>query len=205
MTDASKLPPLSEASEVLVGRRVRVRPVRPTDAAAFTALFSDPAVTKWWPAADPAAEAAEHAEPGSDAPDGVRWAIELPGAAADGLGLASTDVIGLIQAYEETDPEFRSAGIDIALSSSVHGRGLGPDSIRAVARFLFARGHHRLTIDPAAANERAIRAYTTVGFRPVGVLRAYQLLPPHGWVDGLLMDMLEGELLDEGPTPPRLG
>jgi aminoglycoside 6'-N-acetyltransferase len=31
------------------------------------------------------------------------------------------------------------------------------------------RGHHRLVIDPAADNERAIRCYERVGFRRIGV------------------------------------
>jgi aminoglycoside 6'-N-acetyltransferase len=40
----------------------------------------------------------------------------------------------------------------IFLGSTAQGRGLGPDAIRAVAQYLFTeRGHHRLTIDPAAA------------------------------------------------------
>ncbi|HEX8759326.1 MAG TPA: hypothetical protein VF734_04960 [Pseudonocardiaceae bacterium] len=33
------------------------------------------------------------------------------------------------------------------------------------------RSHHRLVIDPAADNEPAIRCYSAVGFRSVGVLR----------------------------------
>lgn len=39
-----------------------------------------------------------------------------------------------------------------------------------LARHLFdERGHHRLVIDPAAANTRAIRAYERGGFsRPLG-------------------------------------
>jgi aminoglycoside 6'-N-acetyltransferase len=51
-----------------------------------------------------------------------------------------------------------------------------------------------LTIDPAAANETAIRVYTKVGFRPVGVLRNYERAADGTWHDGLLMDLLEGEL-----------
>ena len=36
----------------------------------------------------------------------------------------------------------------------------------SLTRYLIEeRGHHRLTIDPAAANERAIRAYEKAGFR----------------------------------------
>jgi aminoglycoside 6'-N-acetyltransferase len=57
------------------------------------------------------------------------------------------------------------------------------------------RGHHRLTIDPAADNVRAIAAYSKLGFRPVGVLRAYQRMPDGRWVDGLLMDLLADELV----------
>ena len=57
------------------------------------------------------------------------------------------------------------------------------------------RGHHRITIDPAAANVRAIAAYAKVGFRPVGVMRRYQRMPDGRWVDALLMDLLADELV----------
>lgn len=63
------------------------------------------------------------------------------------------------------------------------------------ARYLIdVRGHHRLTIDPAAANQQAIRAYEKVGFRKVGILRRYQLFPDGTWQDGLLMEILADEL-----------
>jgi RimJ/RimL family protein N-acetyltransferase len=84
-----------------------------------------------------------------------------------------------------------------SISSSPHhqGRGLGTDAIRTLARYLIEeRGHHRLTIDPAADNAVAIRAYEKVGFRPVGVLRAYWRSPDGTWRDGLLMDLLASEL-----------
>ena len=101
----------------------------------------------------------------------------------------------MVQASEEDDPEYRHAGIDIALHPAWHGRGLGPDAIRTVARHLLAeRGHHRLTIDPAAANAVAIRSYERVGFRPVGVMREYERGDDGTWHDGLLMDLLAGEL-----------
>ena len=84
-------------------------------------------------------------------------------------------VVGLIQAYEESDPMYRHAGIDIVLHPDAHGRGLGPEAIRVLARHLFDdRGHHRLVIDPNAANARAIHVYEKVGFRRVGVLRQYE-------------------------------
>jgi aminoglycoside 6'-N-acetyltransferase len=67
--------------------------------------------------------------------------------------------------------------------------------VRTVARWLIEeRGHHRVTIDPAASNERAIRAYGRVGFRPVGIMRRYEGDLDGSWHDGLLMDLLADEL-----------
>ena len=65
------------------------------------------------------------------------------------------------------------------------------------AHLIHERGHHRLTVDPAAANTVAIRVYEKVGFRPVGVLREYWRSPEGIWSDGLLMDLLAPELLAE--------
>ena len=109
---------------------------------------------------------------------------------------AEREVVGYIQIVEEEDPDFRHAGIDLFLRTDRQGRGLGPDAIRTVAAYLFDdRGHHRLTIDPAADNVRAIAAYAKVGFRPVGRLRRYQRMPDGRWVDGLLMELLAEELV----------
>jgi aminoglycoside 6'-N-acetyltransferase len=104
-------------------------------------------------------------------------------------------VVGLIQYHEEDDPMYRHAGIDLFLATAVHGRGLGSDAVRTIARHLVHDcGHHRLVIDPAADNAAAIRAYEKVGFRRVGVMRQYERLPGGDWHDGLLMDLLADEL-----------
>ena len=67
--------------------------------------------------------------------------------------------------------------------------------VQSLARYLLeVRGHHRLTIDPAADNARAIRTYEKVGFKPVGVMRMYERGSDGTYHDGLLMDMLAGEL-----------
>jgi aminoglycoside 6'-N-acetyltransferase len=119
--------------------------------------------------------------------DDVVFAIELDGV-----------VIGAIQYSEEPTPDYRHAGMDIFLAPRGHGQGLGSEALRVLARFLLdERGHHRLTIDPADANERAIRAYERIGFRPVGVMREYERGPDGIGRDGLLMDMLAGELRSE--------
>lgn len=169
--------------EPLTGVRVHLEPVTDEHVPALAAVFADPTVSRWWPAPDPVAEAHEHVAPEADR---AVWAIEVDGA-----------VVGIIQAWEETEPDYRHAGIDLSLVASAQGHGIGPDAIRVVARWLFeVRGHHRITIDPAAANQNAISAYAKVGFRPVGVMREYERGPDGTWHDGLLMDMLRGELTD---------
>ena len=94
---------------------------------------------------------------------------------------------------------YRHAGIDIYLGGGFQGHGAGRQAVALLAAYLFAqRGHHRITIDPAAANQRAIRCYAAVGFRLVGVMRQYERGRDGQFHDGLLMDLLRDELV-----PPR--
>jgi aminoglycoside 6'-N-acetyltransferase len=107
-------------------------------------------------------------------------------------------LIGAIQWGVETEPDYRHANIDIYLDPAAHGRGLGTDAVRTLARHLIVdHGHHRLVIDPAADNAAAIRCYRKVGFHPVGIMRRYERGPDGTWHDGLLMDLLADELIDE--------
>jgi aminoglycoside 6'-N-acetyltransferase len=176
-----RLLPIRRAGVPLDGRNVHLRPATLADEAAFATILSDPTVHPWWQAADPAVDARELADRDDEV---VVWAIEVDGR-----------VVGIIQAHEETEPRYRHAGIDIVLAASAQDRGLGSDAVRTVARWLITdRGHHRVTIDPAASNERAIRAYSRVGFRPVGIMRRYEGDLDGSWHDGLLMDLLAGEL-----------
>lgn len=119
-----------------------------------------------------------------DDPSVTRFAVVLDGA-----------VIGMVQ-YAEEEPTYRHASIDVFLDPAVHGRGIGRDAVGTLAHHLVHdRGHHRLVIDPAADNEPAIRCYSAVGFRPVGVMRRYERdADGTGWHDGLLMDLLAEEL-----------
>ena len=165
----------------LDGRAVHLRPAEPDDGPTFAAILRDRTVHARWQSADPDAEGRGLAE---QADGDAVWAIE-----ADG------QVVGLIQATEETDPQYRHGGIDIVLVEGAQGRGLGSDAVRTVATWLIRdRGHHRLTIDPAADNARAIAAYARVGFRPVGIMRRYEGNLDGSWHDGLLMDLLAEEL-----------
>ena len=166
----------------LVGRHLVLRPGAGGDEAALRAVFDAPEVARWWPSAtdDDLRDLVHNRDPGVDV-----WMVEVDGR-----------VVGLIQGYEEADPMYRHAGIDIVLRPDAHGRGIGPEAIRVLARHLFDdRGHHRIVIDPNAANARAIHVYEKVGFRRVGVMREYEWDASLGrWTDGLLMDLLRGEL-----------
>lgn len=160
-----------------------LRPVRPDDAERLTEIVREPAVATWWGAYDEQRVRDELIAPETDK---VVHAIEAEG-----------ELIGLIQHYEENDPDYRHASIDLFVGTAWQGLGYGTEALRVVARHLFEeRGHHRLTIDPSAANERAIRAYSKIGFRAVGVMREYERASDGTWRDGVLMDMLAGELRD---------
>ena len=111
-------------------------------------------------------------------------------------------VVGAVQYGEEEDPMYRNATIDVYLTASRHGEGLGSEAVLVLARYLIEeRGHHRLTIDPAAGNRAAIRAYEKVGFRRVGGMRSYERGPDGTFHDGLLMEMLADELVTADETP----
>jgi len=168
---------------MLVGARVRLRPASRDDIVDLAAIRRTPEVFAYWRGGDDLEAAVEEglSEEGS-----TGYVIELVGR-----------TIGWIQWHAEEEPDYRHAGIDIYLDPSVHGQGLGPDAVRTLARHLIVdRGHHRLTIDPATDNTAAIRAYTKVGFRPVGVERQSERGSDGTWHDSLLMDLLAGELTE---------
>jgi aminoglycoside 6'-N-acetyltransferase len=120
----------------LRGERVVLREATPPDVPRLAEILKTPDVARWW-----GARVEDELHEAIDAEETTMWVV-----------LEGDEPIGLVQAWEEPDPEYRHAGIDIALHPSRHGRGLGADTIRTVARHLFDdRGHHRLTIDPAAA------------------------------------------------------
>jgi aminoglycoside 6'-N-acetyltransferase len=160
----------------MIGRSMRdgdleLRRFRDADGEGLDELFAEPDVKRWWPDSD------------YDRDDG--WVVVVGG-----------ELAGWIQYEEETYEWYPSVALDIALTTKLHGRGYGRRVLRLAIEHFVAKGHHRFTIDPELANERAIRSYAAVGFKPVGVLRAYgRNAEGGGWHDGLLMDLvvLDGE------------
>jgi aminoglycoside 6'-N-acetyltransferase len=166
------------ALPTLHGDRLVLRPAGVDDADALTAILAEPAVGQWW-GANPLDDVREELAAGGS------FAIEVDGALA-----------GWLKVGEDDDPDFPSVAFDIVVATAHQGRGLGREALRTAIRHYAGRGHHRFTIDPAVANERAIRSYAGLGFEPVGVLRAYERTPDGGWRDALLMDLLIDELVD---------
>jgi aminoglycoside 6'-N-acetyltransferase len=149
---------------------LELRPPDAGDAEALAALFAEPEVKRWWPDED------------YDRDNG--WVVEVGG-----------EFAGWVQYEEEPYEWYPSVALDIALTTALHGAGYGRRALKLAIEHFVDRGHHRFTIDPNVANERAIRSYAAAGFKPVGVLRAHERNPHGGWNDSLLMDLvvLDGE------------
>jgi aminoglycoside 6'-N-acetyltransferase len=167
---------------ILHGALVRLRPPTRDDLADLAQIRRTPQVYERWRGGDDLVAAVEEdlAEPGS-----TPYVIEFDGRVA-----------GWIQWQAEDEPDYRHANIDIYVDPAVHGRGVGTDAVRTLARHLLVEhGHHRLVIDPAADNVAAIRSYAKAGFRPVGIMRRYERGADGSWHDGLLMDLLAEEFI----------
>jgi aminoglycoside 6'-N-acetyltransferase len=171
----------------LRGRSVILRPVTEADLPALLAILEEPDVARWWRRAE---------WERVDEKDAVTLVIVLPGDCSEPRAGARQAVAGCIQYSEETDPDYFSAAVDIFVGTAAQGRGVGADAMRILVSWLIdARGHHRLTVDPAAENHRAIHVYEKLGFRPVGVLRRYERVDDGEWRDALLMELVADDFV----------
>ena len=148
---------------------------------------AEPEVAQWWGGWD-----LERVERELIADEEEEWlAIELDG-----------EPVGIVGWWEEGDPQYRYAGIDISLRTGcTAGAWARTPCARSPAGCSTSAGITGVTIDPAADNDRAIRCYERVGFRRVGVMRRYERLASGESRDGLLMDLLPEELTS--PRRPR--
>ena len=170
----------------IVGPTLTLRQVAPADVAVLRAIRATPEVARWWGAPEPGWPL-DDAEPGMTLL--TMW--------------RDARIVGYIQCWEEPDERYRAAAIDLFVDPAYHRRGIATAALGLLVDELIARGHHRITIDPALDNSGAIACYAGVGFAPVGVLRAYERIPvtspPH---DGLLMELVRLPADDAQPAPP---
>jgi|SRR5690242_2767121 aminoglycoside 6'-N-acetyltransferase len=155
----------------LTDGELALRAFEPKDEPAVLAMLGEPEVERWWPIPDFERD--------------TGWVIEVGG-----------EPSGWLEYHEEEYPWYPSVAFDIALTTPLHGRGYGPRALRLAIDHFVAKGHHRFTLDPNVANERAIRAYEGLGFERVGVMRAYERNRAGGWNDALLLELIVGEALE---------
>ena len=129
------------AAQTLTSERpgLVLAPLAPGDEDALRRIVATAEVSRWW-----------DVQPDDfpwDEPESTRMTIRVDGAVA-----------GLIQFWEETEPKYRHATVDLFLDPALHGRGIGTDALGCLVDHLIEeRGHHRITIDPATDNAAAIR------------------------------------------------
>jgi aminoglycoside 6'-N-acetyltransferase len=158
----------------LVGETVRLRTTTAEDAPRLREIRREPRIEAWW-------DEVEEDFPMDVDDDLTRLTI-----------LVEDEVVGMVQFAEEPDSKYRSASLDIFVAPSHQRRGLCGEAIGLVVAYLFGeRGHHRLTIDPAAHNEAAIACYSRAGFEIVGRTRLSEREAATGeWHDQLLMELV---------------
>jgi len=125
------------------GRLTTLRPADARDADRLVAWHADPEVARYWDD-----ETFTHAEMQErlERSDVEAWIVEDEG-----------EPVGYLQVHAE--------GLDMFLAPAARGRGLGPDAARAMARNLLEeRGWTRVTVDPYAWSDGAVRAWERAGF-----------------------------------------
>ena len=153
--------------DVLVrGRLTTLRPAGAADVDRLVVWHADPAVSRYWDDETFTRAAMEERLARKDV---EAWIVEEGG-----------EPVGYLQAHGEAAsasgeaagarPTDRAAfggsgGLDMFLIPAARGRGLGPDAARAMARHLLdERGRSRVTVDPYAWNDGAVRAWERAGF-----------------------------------------
>jgi RimJ/RimL family protein N-acetyltransferase len=177
-------------SEVLVGRRVRLRRATPDDVPYLTALAADPQVEPHLAAVSPWTEdelrdaiAAGGREPASAG----RFVVEVAGeggwARAGGLAFAVQNRRSRI-AYL----------FGVMVDAGARRRGAATEAVRLLALHLVRDlGYHRVQLEVYGFNEAGLRLFERAGFVREGVRRrAYWR---HGaWQDGVLFGLTEEDL-----------
>ena len=125
------------------GRLTALRPADAGDVERLVAWHADPEVARYW---DDETFTHTEMEERLAREDVEAWIVE-----------EGEEPIGFLQVHPE--------GLDMSLVPAARGRGLGPDAARAMAENLIReRARDRVTVDPYAWNEGAIRAWERAGF-----------------------------------------
>lgn len=176
----------------LHGRLVRLRALEQEDEPQLYEWFNDPEVTS---------TGGGHGYPVSHASE-REWIEEArrPGYEACHFGVVALDddqLIGTVS-LRQTSPENRSANLGLAIGDkSRWNRGYATDAMRVACRFGFEQMNlHRIELGTYAEHSAAIRVYEKVGFK-IEVRERDAGYFGGRYRDGVLMGLLEGELIDD--------
>ena len=151
---------------MILGQRVRLRPIRRDDLPFLRAWFADPETMRFW---------------GQPVPlvtdEYFERELTERFARFDHAGYFMIETnegrpIGRIE-YEQLDMRSRSAEVMILIGApEARGHGYGSDAMISLLRYLYhERNLHRVALSVIAWNARAIRSYEKVGFVVEGMLR----------------------------------
>ncbi|WP_282082380.1 GNAT family N-acetyltransferase [Streptomyces tendae] len=174
------------------GKSVRLRALRSEDAEHHLRWRNDPEVVRWATAGDPSFGPVTAEAIGL----GFETMLRLnprESAVFTVEDLAGGSVIGMAD-YRDLDPYVGVATLGVTIGErEFWGRGHGSDALRLLVDHLFgAYGLSRLELDTWSGNERAVRAFTRLGFREEGRRRSAVPLDGKRY-DSVLFGMLREE------------
>ena len=156
---------------------MHLRSAEAGDAERFGEIIGHPDVARWWADVDWTPD------------DSVQELLNPVDGTETFAIVVDDEVVGVIQSYDEAEPQYHHAGMDIAIHPDRHGQGIGTDALRTLARHLF---HERGPPPPRHRPRRRQRGgdqHLPQGRVPPGgghaVLRARRRRhlarrPPHG-------------------------
>ena len=182
----------------LIGERVRLRGLRPEDAAPMARLLADPEVSRglggWARRPYSEATAAAFITAETSSADSFIWAIEA---------LEDDELVGTTGLHD-LEHVNRNCGWGIWIGPSQRwGRGYGTEACTLCVGYAFWElGMAKVWLSVYEGNDRARRCYEKAGFRVEGVRRR-QLWREGRWHDETLMAVFADDPRYAPPQPPR--
>lgn len=176
---------------MLLGTKVRLRAIEPSDYALLAHWLNDAEVMVYWgrpgnTASVPEVSRDEEAQAARGS--SRKYIIET----LEGVAIGQID-------YYDLDWRNRSVWVSIMVGDPDYwSGGYGTDAMRTLLTHLFRQlGLHRVALTVHESNGRAIHSYRKNGFVPEGTLREWAYFDG-AWVNGILMAVLSS---DFAPTP----
>jgi RimJ/RimL family protein N-acetyltransferase len=170
----------------LIGEKVYLRPIEEADAERCYEWFSDPEVR---------VHILRRPYPNT-ARSSLDYFRSLDPARTQLFAIVSREAGAYIGncGLHDIDPVNRHAELGIVIGDRAFlGKGFGREAVHLLCAHAFRTLNlHKVALHVSAPNERAIRAYTAVGFKPEGRLRDREFVDGR-YVDTIVMGLLRGE------------